>query len=119
MLPLGHSELIDGEPVVVVRFIEVEYLRLRPCDRAIFAPILHRYAVHQHPVHRAVALQERRCIGARDPPVGVFQPFGRKITIETGQCLAQAAFQHHIAVVGSLRSAVSSPAEMTGPGNSA
>ena len=97
--PFGHGELIDGQPVVVVGLVEVDHLRLRAGNGTIFAAILHRHAIHQHPVHGAVALHERRRIGARQLAVGVFQRFGGQIGIEAHQRLAQAAFQHHVAVV--------------------
>ena len=40
--------------------LEVDDLRLRAGDRAVGPAVLHRHAVHEHPVERPVALDERR-----------------------------------------------------------
>ncbi len=65
VLPLRDGELVDGQPVVVGSRLEVDDPRLRARDRAIFAPVLDRHAIHQHPVHRAVALHQRRRVQSR------------------------------------------------------
>ena len=56
VLAFDDGELVDGEPVVVVGIVEIDDPRLRAGDRAVLAAVLDRDAIHQHPVHRAVAL---------------------------------------------------------------
>ena len=53
-------ELVDREPVVGLRPLVVDDLRLRAGDRAVGPAVLHRHAVDEHPVERPVALDERR-----------------------------------------------------------
>ena len=100
VLPIGHRKLVHDEPVVVVRCGEVEHSRLRAGDGAIFAPIFHGDAIDQHAVHCAVAFQERRRVGPRELAIGVLNRLSRQLGIEARERLAQAAFQHHVAVVG-------------------
>jgi hypothetical protein len=67
VLSLGHGELVDGQPVVVVGLVEVDHPRLRPADGAVLAAVLDRDAIDQHPVHGAVALDAAtapRCASA-------------------------------------------------------
>ena len=49
------SELVDRQPVVVVRMAEVNGLGLVAPDGAVSSAVLHRHAVDQHPVEGAVA----------------------------------------------------------------
>ena len=99
VLPVGHGKLIHGQPVVIVWRIEIDHFCLRTSDRAILAAILDSHAIHQHPMHGAIALDERRCIGARQLAKGIFQRIGRQVAIQPIERLAQAAFQHHVAIV--------------------
>ncbi len=55
VLILPDGELVDGQPVVVGGIVEVDDPRLRPEDGAVSRAVLHRHAVHQHPVGCAVA----------------------------------------------------------------
>ena len=66
VLALDDRELVDGQPVVVGRRVEVDHPRLLSGDRAVRAPVLDRDAVDQHPVKRVVALDEGRRIDARE-----------------------------------------------------
>ena len=99
VLALRHRELVDGEPVVVGGRVEVDDPRLRPGDRAVLAPVLDRDAIDQHPVHRAVALHQRRRIHARELAVGILQRLGRKVGIQAHERLAQPPLQQDVAVV--------------------
>ena len=60
VLTLGHGELVDREPVVVLRRVEVDDARLRPGDRAVRPAVLDRDPVHEHPVDGAVASYRAR-----------------------------------------------------------
>ena len=99
VLAFGDGELIDGEPVVVLRVVEVDHARLRAGDRAVLAAVLDRDAVDQHAVHGAVTLDQRRRVNLDQLAVGVFQRFGRQVGIESNERLPQATFQHNVAVV--------------------
>ena len=99
VLPVGHGELVDRQPVVVVGVVEVDHPGLRPGDGAVLAAVLHRDAVHQQPVNGAVAFQQGRGVGARELAVGVLQCLGRQFWIQLRECLSQAAFEDDVAVV--------------------
>ena len=75
MLAFGDGELIDREPVVIVRIAEINEASLRAGDRAVLAAVLHRDAVHQHPMQSAVTLDQRRRIKLDQLAVGVFNCF--------------------------------------------
>ncbi len=99
VLPIGHGELVDGQPVVVVGVVEVDHPGLRPSDGAVLAAILHRDAVHQQALYGAVALQQGRRIGARKLTVGVLQCLGRQFWIQLRESLSDAAFEDDVAIV--------------------
>ena len=99
VLALGHGKLIDRQPVVVAGLGEIDHLRLPARDGTIFSSVLHGHAIHQHPMHRVVALDERRRVAAGQLAEGIFQRLGGQIGVEAYKGLAQAAFQHHVAVV--------------------
>ncbi|HVC32064.1 MAG TPA: hypothetical protein VNL16_00980 [Chloroflexota bacterium] len=65
--------------------------------------------------HGVVTLQQRRRISARELAVGVVQSFGWQTRVEARERLAQAAFQHHVAVVRVAAFGPGSPAAMAGP----
>jgi len=88
VLTLRDGELVDGEPVVVPRHIEVDDPHLRPGDPAVLAAVLDGDAIDQHPVHRAVALHERQRIDARELAVGILQGVGREVGIQARERLA-------------------------------
>jgi hypothetical protein len=46
VLALRDGELVDREPVVVVRLIEVERARLRARNGTVCPAILHRHTIH-------------------------------------------------------------------------
>ena len=79
--------------------VEVDDPRLRPGDGAVLAAVLDRDAIDQHAVQGAVALHQRRRIGAGQLAVGVLQRLGRQVGVEARQRLAQPALQHDVAVV--------------------
>src|SRR5690242_17976014 len=99
MLPFGDSELIYYEPVVVVRLVEIEYARLRACNRAILAAILDGHTIDKHSMQGAVPFHAGGCICTCEFPVGIFQSFCRKFRIEADERLAKPSLQHHVTVV--------------------
>jgi hypothetical protein len=70
----------------------------RACAPAAdLAPVLDRDAIDQHPVHRAVALHQRRRIAARELAVGIAQGVGRKVGIQPHERLPQPPLQQNVA----------------------
>ena len=51
VLVLDDRELVDRQPVVVVRIVEVDHPRLRAADGAVLRAVLDRHAVHQQAMH--------------------------------------------------------------------
>jgi hypothetical protein len=99
VLVLGDGELIDREPVVVLRIVEVERARLRPADRAVCCAVLDRHTLHQQAMHGTVAGRQLRAFGTRQPTEGIVHRFGRKCGIEPLQRVAQARFQYNLRIV--------------------
>ena len=99
VLPLGDGELIDREPVVVVRIVEIDHARLRAGDRAVLAAVFDRDAVHQHAMQSAITLDQRRRIELDQLAIGVFHRFRRQIGIQPGQRRLQAILQDNVTIV--------------------
>ena len=115
VLPLGDGELVDRQPVVVLRAVEVDDPRLLAGDGAVLAAVLDGDAVDQHPVDGAVALQKGGRVDARELAEGVLEGFGREGGIEASERGAKAACEDDVAVGGSVRSAAGWPKAMSGP----
>ena len=99
VLPLGHRELVDGEPVVVAGRVEVDDLACAPA----IEPSLRRYStVTPSTSIRWTARLRSTSDGAssaRQLAVGVLQRLGRQVGVEAHERLAQPALQHDVAVV--------------------
>ena len=93
VLALGHRELVDREPVVVVWGVEVDDLRLRTSDRAVGSAVLDGDTINEHPVNGAVELDQRRRIGARQLAVGILDGVGRQVGVEANERVAQTALR--------------------------
>jgi hypothetical protein len=102
VLPVCHGKLVDREPVVVVRHREVDHARLRAGNGPVGTPVLHRHAVHEHPVHRAIALDKRRSVGACELAICIFQRLGRQPWIEPHERIAQSLLQYHLGIASPL-----------------
>ena len=79
---LHHGELVDGEPVVVRRLLEVEHLHLRASNRAAVVAVLHCDSVHRQPVEGAVAGFQGRSFGVRQLAEGVIQRLGGQVRVQ-------------------------------------
>ena len=101
MFVFDDGELIDGEPVVVVRIVEIDQPRLRAANGAI-GSILDRDAVNQQPMKRPVPCIERRAFKSGDFTESVVNCFGRQSRIQSHQRFAQAGRQDHLSVVSAL-----------------
>ena len=62
VLVLHHGELVDRQPVVGGRVLEVQHPRLGAADRAVGRAVLHRHPVHEQAMHRAVARRQLRTL---------------------------------------------------------
>jgi len=71
VLALRNGKLVDGEPVVVFRMIEIDDARLSAGDRAVLALVFDIDAVAEHSMEGAVALDERWRVGTRESAVGI------------------------------------------------
>ena len=104
ILVLGDSELVDRQPMVVGGTVKIDDVCLRAADGAALRPILHRHAIHQHPVEGPVAGFEGRSLRSGQSAERVVQRLGGEIGVEKCDGVAQPPFQNHLAVVGSLSS---------------
>ena len=73
MFVLDHGELIDREPVVRVRFVEVQHANLSAATPAVRVDVLHGDAGDDHPMEVAVTGLQRRPGRPSQPALGVFQ----------------------------------------------
>ena len=100
---LDDGELVDGQPVVAGRLVEVEHPGLPAPDAPAADAVLHRHPVDQHPVKRPVAGFERRPLRPDQPAVSVIKRFGRKVRVEPAQRASQPPLQDDLGVVAPLR----------------
>ena len=102
VLILCDGELVDRQPVVAGGFVEVDDLHLRPANGAFGRPVLHRHALHQHPVKGAVSSFQRGPLWSDQLAKGVLKSVCRQVRVDCGQGIAQALGQHYFAIIGSL-----------------
>ena len=99
---LDDGELVDRQPVVVGRVVEVDDTRLVAAHRAVGVAVFHRHAVHGHAMEGAVAGFQRGSLRVGQLAEGVVQGIGRKIGVEAGEGIAETLGQYDIAVIGAL-----------------
>lgn len=99
MLPFRHRELIDRQPVVVVRRVEVDDPGLCPGDRSVLAPVFDRHPIDQHSVKNAVALHQRWRVAAQQLAARIVQRLVRQVWIQPHERRAKSPVQHHIAII--------------------
>jgi hypothetical protein len=102
MLVLRHGELVDRQPVVGGRVLEVQHPRLGAADLAVGRAVLHRHPVHQQAMHRTVARRQLRTLGPGKLAEGVVQRCGGKAAVELCERVAQALFQDDLPIVVAL-----------------
>ncbi len=95
-----HRELVDGQPVVVVRILEVDHARLRAPDGLPRPVVFNGHAVHEHLVDGPIALDQRRAVRPNDLAEGIVEGFLRQVRVQPDECFAQAPLQDYVAVCG-------------------
>ena len=103
MLVLDHGELVDREPVVAGRVVEVEHANLSAANTAVRVDVLHRYADDEHPMEVAVPGLQRRPGRMEQAVQGVFECLVGNVGIEAGDRGPRTVCQDHHAVVSPLR----------------
>ena len=101
-LVIHNGELVDGQPDVVGRIVEIYDSGLRAPDPPAVA-ILHRHAVDDHAMERPVSGLQSRPLGVSQPPNGVAKRLAWQLRVEPRQRLPQSRSKHDRAVVGPLR----------------
>ena len=103
MAVLDHGELVDRQPVIVVRIIEVEDAHQVAAQRAVGPEVFDGHALNDHAVGRVVVGGQRGPVGPRELAVGFVQRGRRHVRVEPRQRVAQPPRQHDLAVVLALR----------------
>ena len=93
------GELVDRQPVVVVRVVEIEDAHQVAAQRAVGAEVFHGHALDQHAVDGMVVGGQGGAVGAGQLAVGFVERGGGHARVETGERVAQAAGQHDLGVV--------------------
>ena len=78
LLVLHDRQLVDREPVVVLRVFEVDDLRLGAPDLAVFGPVLDRDAFDEHLVESVVSHLETRSLRLSQLPESIFEGRSRE-----------------------------------------
>ncbi len=92
VLALGHRELVDRQPIVVLGRVEVDHPRLRASDGPVLATVFDRDAVDEHAVHGAVALDQGGRVDARQLAARVVQGLRGQGRVEAREGFPQPAF---------------------------
>ena len=103
VLVLDDRELVHREPVVGLRFVEVEYADLVATNPAVSVGVLHRDAGDEHSMEVAVAGLQRRPRRAGHSAHRVVERVVGQVGVEAGERGPQAAVQDNLAVVGAFR----------------
>ena len=99
---LRDAELVDRQPVVVGRILEVDYADLISTHDALGIAIFDLDAVHEHPVERAVARIHGRALWQSQLPKGVPEPVVWDAGVELAQNVSKSALQDHLRIVAAL-----------------
>ena len=109
---LDHRELVDREPVVGVRVVEVDQPRLLAADGSVGAPHLDRHALDEVAMQPPVLGDQRWRLRVAQLGEDLGAGLGGQGRIEPGDGGAQAVEKQHLAVVLALgRAAVGADVE--------
>ena len=90
---LDHGELVHREPVVGLRFVEVEHADLVATNPAVRVDVLHGDAADKHPIEVTVPGLQRRSGRACQPTQGVLERVVGKVRVKAGERGSHAAVQ--------------------------
>ena len=93
---LDDRELVDREPVVFLRLIEIDQPYPVAFDCAIGAPVLYLHAVHEHLTECPVVANERWGTGMQVFFQNCFLSICRDIRVEVCDCCCEPVFQDHV-----------------------
>ena len=102
-LVLDNSELIDGEPVVGFRVVEVKDVDLTAANPTVGVDVFYRHASDELPVEFAIASFQRRPDWACQLAQCIFERVVGEIGIEPGERGPQAVVECDLAVVRAFR----------------
>ena len=102
MAVLDDGELVHGEPVVRVRFVEVQHAHLGAANPSVCVGVLHSDAGDDHPMEVAVPGLQRRPGRVGQSVVGVVEGVVGYVGVEAGERGSQAAVQNNLVVVGAF-----------------
>ena len=100
---LEEGELVDGEPVVGVRIVEIDRPRRRAANAAAGVPILHADALDEHIVKSAVARLDRRAFGTGEPSERVPPRVRRQIGVEPRERVPKRPFMRGVFIARAKR----------------
>ena len=103
MVVLEDGELIDGEPVVRARFVEVQHAHLGAANPTVCVGVLHSDAGDDHAMEVAVPGLQRRPGRAGQSVVGVVEGVVGYLGVEARESGSQAAVQNNLVVAGAFR----------------
>jgi hypothetical protein len=103
VVAVHHRELVDHQPVVLVGLVEVGQAQVRDLGLAARTRDLHREAVAQQLVERAVVGEQRGRAGVEELPHRLGDGRRRRVGVEVQQRLLQPAAQRHLRIVVALR----------------
>ncbi len=99
MLVLGNRELVDDEPVIVLRLVKIYNLRLCPGNCSVRPAVFDRHPVSHQSVQGSITRLQRRSLGPHDPAIRIFHGLGRQRWIQPLQGLARSVRQGHLPIV--------------------
>jgi len=102
-MPFNNGELIDHQPVVLLRVGEIHQPDLVAHDAPLFVPVLDVHTLGEHLVELTVVGHEAGAIRTDNLPESILQSLSRYIRVQSSQGRAQPLYQHHITVASPLR----------------
>ena len=100
---LDHRVLVDREPIVGVRVVEVDQSGDIAGDASVLAGDLDRHALDQVAVQPAVLFDERGRFGLLDLAQHFVERLGGEVWVEALECFAQAGGQQDLGMAHALR----------------
>ena len=99
----ADAELVDREPVIGVRVLEIDDARLGAPDRAVLRGVFDCDAVYEQAMEGAVAGFQGGACRVGELAEGVVEGGVGEIGVEVGEGVAQPLFQNDLVVAGAFR----------------